>query len=291
MSDHIIAFSLQSCISDIKEKSCDYNLNLKNIFSHKKLFFTNYYSENFKDIMDNLFLAIKENGEFKVTSSIIYANPENDSIYYIFGTDNGKIYIIDIFFKPNLSLTKTLYINSHSAPIDMLTIYENRFLISSCCNGDICFTEIYKEKLDFFYLKQSSLQEINMVEDHHIFEITPYFTLKNYHKLNRIMSVTQLDNFNSFSEEPQNKSKKNFLCFITEGNLIINNMETFKIVFSLPINDEKIIGVYHINYQSCILFLLEDFTIKVGNYTTKRIDRTITDIDKGKIIYHKAIFF
>jgi len=281
LPDILISFTINAKIFEIQEKQSDFSLNFHNIFTQKKLFFTNYYSENFKDIRDNLINSIKVNGDFKVTCSTIYANPENDSIYYIFGTDNGKIYIVDIFFKSDLTLTKTLSINCHGGSIDILTIYENKFLISSCSNGDICFTEIYKDKLDFIYSKQTALQERNLLDDLHIFEITPFFTFKNYHKLERIMSVTQLDNFNSFSEESISKNKKNFLCFVTESKILVKNMETFKIVFSLPINDEKIIGIYHINYQSCLLFLLDDFKVIVGNYTTKFIDRTITEIEKG----------
>ncbi len=145
----------------------------------------------------------------------------------------------------------------------------------------MCFTEIYKEKLEFICAKQIALKEMNMLEDPHLFEITPFITFKNYDKINRIMNVTLLDFFNTFNND-DNKDKKNFLCFVSDSRIRVKNMDPYKDVFTFPINDEKVLGVYHINYQNCILFLLDNFTVKVGNYTTKTIDRTITDIDKSK---------
>ena len=91
-------------INKNNEKYVDRKINLSNIFekSNKKLFFTNYFMANFpgylKDCLKEFNKTCLKDEPFKVTSSLIYAFSENYSIYYIIGTNTGKVGIFDIFF-------------------------------------------------------------------------------------------------------------------------------------------------------------------------------------------------
>ena len=113
----------------------DGKINLNNIFekSNKKLFFTNYFMANFpgylKDCLKELNKYRLNTEPFRVTSSLIYAFSENPSIYYIIGTNTGKVAIFDIFFTKDIKLSPILYIDTHKASIETLSIYENRLLI------------------------------------------------------------------------------------------------------------------------------------------------------------------
>ena len=90
-------------------KSHEFEINLLKIIKKKEknIFFSNYFSLNFSDYIDFLLKKITFNEkekEIKISSSLIWSFNENNSIYYIIGTENGKILIFDILkfkFKSN----------------------------------------------------------------------------------------------------------------------------------------------------------------------------------------------
>ena len=140
-------------INKNNQKYVDSMINLNNIFekSNKKLFFTNYFMANFpgylKDCLKEFNKFCLKEEPFRVTSSLIYSFNENPSIYYIIGTSTGKVGIFDIFFRENIALSPILYIDTHKASIETLSIYENKLLIISSNDGMISFTDITPVKL------------------------------------------------------------------------------------------------------------------------------------------------
>ena len=140
-------------INKNNEKYVDKMLNLNNIFEsqNKKIFFTNYFMANFpgylKDTLKEFNRGCYKDEPFTVTSSLIYCFNENPSIYYIMGTSTGKVGIFDIFFTEEIRLSPILYIDTHKASIETLSIYENRLLIISSSDGMISFTDISPVKL------------------------------------------------------------------------------------------------------------------------------------------------
>ena len=140
-------------INKNNEKYVDKMINLKNIFEsqNKKIFFTNYFMNNFpgylRDTLKEFNRGCFRDEPFRITSSLIYCFNENPSIYYIMGTSTGKVGIFDIFFTEEIRLSPILYIDTHKASIETLSIYENRLLIISSSDGMISFTDISPVKL------------------------------------------------------------------------------------------------------------------------------------------------
>ena len=140
-------------INKNNEKYVDKMINLNNIFENqnKKIFFTNYFMNNFpgylRDTLKEFNRGCSRDEPFRITSSLIYCFNENPSIYYIMGTNTGKVGIFDIFFTEDIRLSPILYIDSHKASIETLSIYENHFLIISSSDGMISFTDISPIKL------------------------------------------------------------------------------------------------------------------------------------------------
>ena len=140
-------------INKNNEKYVDSKINLNNIFekTNKKVFFTNYFMENFpgylKDFLKEFSKNCLKEDPFRITSSLLYSFIENPSIYYIIGTSTGKVGIFDIFFTEDIKLSPILYIDSHKTAIETLSIYENRLLIISSSDGMISFTDINPAKL------------------------------------------------------------------------------------------------------------------------------------------------
>ena len=166
-------------INKNNEKYVDGKINLNNIFekSNKKLFFTNYFMANFpgylKDCLKE-FNKYRQNAEpFRVTSSLIYAYSENPSIYYIIGTNTGKVGIFDIFFTKDIKLSPILYIDTHKASIETLSIYENRLLIISSSDGMISFTDISSVKLKNAF--SSILTSIENVDPNFMSSMKQYY--------------------------------------------------------------------------------------------------------------------
>lgn len=140
-------------INKNNEKYVDKMINLNNIFEsqNKKIFFTNYFMANFpgylRDTLKEFNRGCYKDEPFKITSSLIYCFNENASIYYIMGTSTGKVGIFDIFFTEDIRLSSVLYIDTHKASIETLSIYENRLLIISSSDGMISFTDVSPIKL------------------------------------------------------------------------------------------------------------------------------------------------
>ena len=197
--DYFQIFDLRR-INNNNEKYVDKIINLKEIFNQegKKIYFTNYlnvtfpsyikdilhklssevnkkaklttlndsnyniYQENIPfDINHNILNTIKTNYNFSITASLIYFYYENKSIYYIIGTNTGKIAIIDIFFTDNLSLNPVIFLDYHKSQIDKFLIYENRLLITSSIDGMVSFTDISKQKIDFTMYKTQNNDLVN----------------------------------------------------------------------------------------------------------------------------------
>ena len=140
-------------INKNNEKYVDRMINLNNIFEsqNKKIFFTNYFMANFpgylRDTLKEFNKGCFRDEPFRITSSLIYCFNDNPSIYYIIGTNTGKVGIFDIFFTEDIKLNSVLYIDTHKASIETLSIYENRLLIISSSDGMISFTDISSVKL------------------------------------------------------------------------------------------------------------------------------------------------
>jgi WD40 repeat protein len=358
------------------EKYVDQTYELSNIFStsRKELFFTNYFKENFPDqhshflknigkrpldkmvkdfyaekIIENLNKIdnIKKksssdllNYKFKITCSTIFSSPENSGIYYITGTNCGKISIIDIFMKEGFTISPMIIIDYHTSSIETLNIYENKYLIASSSDGMLTITDISKEKLEsainrvsgevienfdfdnikqvlsnkesiengngenknpslnlnYYYSKRKSLSNINIennmiinaVNDAigkktlPIIDLLPVMTIKNYSKVKKILTIYQLDNFQISFDENFKRKQKNLLALENDDNsAIVVNMDTLQILYRFNINsDTAIKAVYHISYEKCLVFYLENNTVKVCNYVTRTADRTISSLDK-----------
>ena len=95
-------------INKNNEKYVDRMINLNNIFEsqNKKIFFTNYFMANFpgylRDTLKEFNKGCFRDEPFRITSSLIYCFNDNPSIYYIIGTNTGKVGIFDIFFTNTL---------------------------------------------------------------------------------------------------------------------------------------------------------------------------------------------
>ena len=100
------------------------------------------------DMINSNILPQKIKYNFEITSSLIYSYSENKSIYYIIGTDTGKVAIIDIFFSDSLKLNPVIFLDYHTSPIETFSIYENRILITSSLDGMVSFTDISNQKIE-----------------------------------------------------------------------------------------------------------------------------------------------
>ena len=149
-------------INKNNEKYVDRMINLNNIFEsqNKKIFFTNYFMANFpgylRDTLKEFNRGCTKDEPFRITTSMIYSFNENPSIYYIMGTSTGKVGIFDIFFTEEIKFNSVLYINTHKASIETLSIYENRLLIISSSDGMISFTDISPSKLKNAFRSQGT---------------------------------------------------------------------------------------------------------------------------------------
>ena len=197
---YFLIFDLRR-INNNNEKYVDKMINLNELFNQegKKLYFTNYLNITFPsyindilnklssedkknekklqelndnnynihvenipfDINNNILNPIKTNYNFNITASLIYSYSENKSIYYIIGTNTGKVAIIDIFFKENLSLNPVIFLDYHKSQIDKFSIYENRLLITSSIDGMVSFTDISKQKIESSIYKTQNNDLIN----------------------------------------------------------------------------------------------------------------------------------
>jgi len=90
----------------------------------------------------------KEKKSFKISASCILAEPDNNSIYYIFGTDVGKIAIIDIFFDDALNLNPIFLLNYHTKSIYFMMIIDQKFLIAASEDGVISITDVCKMTIE-----------------------------------------------------------------------------------------------------------------------------------------------
>ena len=157
-------------INKNNEKYSDKIINLKDLFNikSKKIFFTNYFNINFNDYINNILQEIipppknnenfkvlnllenqeKLNNSFKITSSIFFCYSLNKTIYYIIGTNTGKVIMFDIFFTEQLKLNPIIIIDYHSTEIINFSIFNNRILITSSIDGLISFTDIGLNKIE-----------------------------------------------------------------------------------------------------------------------------------------------
>ena len=294
---YFLIFDLRR-INNNNEKYVDKMINLNELFNQegKKLYFTNYlnitfpsyindilnklssedkknekklqelndnnyniYVENIPfDINNNILNPIKTNYNFNITASLIYSYSENKSIYYIIGTNTGKVAIIDIFFTENLSLNPVIFLDYHKSQIDKFSIYENRLLITSSIDGMVSFTDISKQKiessiyktqnndlinnnnlnniinsmqvsnnkksLDDNIINQFNLNYIKHLkkiydENNILITLIPIYNYKFFCKLKRILPVTLLDNDSSFFIPDEQRRKINSLiALIFENN-------------------------------------------------------------------------
>jgi hypothetical protein len=299
---------------------------------------------------------------FKVSASLIFSYPNNRSIYYVFGTDTGKVAMIDIFLNlennrnsSNSFLTPNpmILIDYHTSRIETLSIFENKYLIASSEDGLITFTDISNQKLksalessenvienfdyekvksvikdtnsNYYFSKKKSLSNINTLFDFgkserknsnpsikgeekiippKLVNLLPLHTIKNYNKLKRILSVTQIDTMTNFQLDENFKRKTNILLGFQLGDNSVQiieidkslsnstsnskeeeqkiNSTSVRTIYTFNINSNKndIKAIYHISYQKSLIFYMNDNTIRVTNYATKTVDRIITDVNK-----------
>ena len=292
------------------KKSHEFEINLLKIIKKKEknIFFSNYFSLNFSDYIDFLLKKITLNDkekEIKITSSLIWSFNENNSIYYIIGTENGKILIFDIFFNENLNLNPIIIIKSHTKKIEYLNIYKNNILISASIDGLISFTDISKEKINstvnnvvnsrneyLINLEKQKKEKITaskliniLITDININSLlilifNPQFLLKRFYKLKRVLNVKVID------EENKNFNEKSLIGFVFDNNEIVvvdafNFNDNKNIIYDFNQNNKniEIESIYQIIYQKIIIFYLSDDSIKIVNYSTKNCDRIIKNHD------------
>lgn len=175
LEELIFIFDLHKIKYKKEEKFVDFTIELNNLFlrENEPLHFTNYFKDNFKEkynyYMDSIMcksfmsqdyipkkrkfstdinLAKKKSKTFNITASTILTDPDNKSIYYIFGTDSGNICMIDIFFDENLHLNPIFVMNYHTAKINFMMIMEQKYLISASDDGVISITDICKKTIE-----------------------------------------------------------------------------------------------------------------------------------------------
>ena len=181
-------------INNNQESNKD-NLNKDNNIEPEKV--KNNNSENQKD--QNIINELKINYNFQITSSLIYSYSENKSIYYIIGTNTGKVAIIDIFFEDNLKLNPVIFLDYHTSPIETFSIYENRILITSSSDGMVSFTDISNQKIEAAIYTATRADVIDNANVDNI--------MKKNQSLNRKYSID--DNItNQFSYSYINKLRK-----------------------------------------------------------------------------------
>jgi len=133
-------------ITKIKKKEQKGEVNLHHNTKYDKNI--NNRAINATDLNSEFKKRSKENKSFKITSSTILTDPENISIYYIFGTDVGKIAIIDIFFDENMGLNPIFLLNYHITKVYFMTIIDQKYLISASEDGVISITYICKSTIE-----------------------------------------------------------------------------------------------------------------------------------------------
>ena len=227
-------------INKNNEKYVDKMINLNNIFENqnKKIFFTNYFMANFpgylRDTLKEFNRGCFRDEPFRITASLIYCFNDNPSIYYIMGTSTGKVGIFDIFFTEEINLSPVLYIDSHKASIETLSIYENHYLIISSSDGMISFTDVSPVKLRNAF--KSVTTNIDTIDPNFLTTMKQYYgsIKKGVDKFNRkyitsvIMSLKNNKSFNmrkdssqSFNNQYNNtKRKKSFAATAGENNAL-----------------------------------------------------------------------
>ena len=147
------------------EKYVDKVISLKDIFDKKakQMFFTNYFKTNFPKYVSDITSELSDNDKmFEITCSSLYCYSENKSLYYIVGTKQGTVAIIDIFFSESLQLNPVVFIDYHRTKVETLSIYENRLLIISSSDGTVSFTDISQSKIDAAIASSNIVSESTM---------------------------------------------------------------------------------------------------------------------------------
>ena len=240
-------------INKNNEKYVDRMINLNNIFerNNKKIFFTNYFMANFpgylRDTLKEFNRGCTKDEPFRITTSMIYSFNENPSIYYIMGTSTGKVGIFDIFFTEDIRLSPVLYIDTHKASIETLSIYENRLLIISSSDGMISFTDISPVKLKNAF--QSVTTNIDNVDPNFVNTMKQYYgsIKKGIDKFNRkyilSYSIINKDSRNNNHRKISNHGFNNVLTLEKKKsfNTIVNDNNSLNVFFIqfLPINNIK----------------------------------------------------
>ena len=240
-------------INKNNEKYVDRMINLNNIFerNNKKIFFTNYFMANFpgylRDTLKEFNRGCTKDEPFRITTSMIYSFNENPSIYYIMGTSTGKVGIFDIFFTEDIRLSPVLYIDTHKASIETLSIYENRLLIISSSDGMISFTDISPVKLKNAF--QSVTTNIDNVDPNFVNTMKQYYgsIKKGIDKFNRkyilSYSIINKDSRNKNHRKISNHGFNNVLNLEKKKsfNTIVNDNNSLNVFFIqfLPINNIK----------------------------------------------------
>jgi hypothetical protein len=324
----VLIFDLRKSIVP-DEKYVDITLDLSSVFKNNHLFYTNYFRDNFRNQFNFIHSKINQRSDitktmretftrktkemaFKVTASCLFSNPENKSIYYIIGTDKGKIAILDTFLTEDYDVTPLIVIDYHWSKIEQLYIYNNQYLIASSIDGSISITEVTSEKisravgsiksnrgstetrrtngdpshLNYYYSKRKSLTkdfESMLIPDESmkIVDFLPIFTTKKYNKLKRVLTVMQIDSYH-IPYDDNNKEKDYIVLIFEDNSAMVIDMSSLKVAYNFNMNTKQnnISAVYLISYEKTFIFYLDNNSIKVVNYTTKSIDRYIHDVDK-----------
>ena len=158
-------------------------------------------------------------GDFNITCSAIFSYSENKTIYYIIGTDSGKVALIDIFFQENLTVSPILVIDYHQTPIESFAIYENRILITSSLDGTISFTDINSQKLE----AAISTLTINKVEYRDVLAETEMLRRNSIGRKNSLDEYSEQFNYSYVKRRSLRKSsvefKKNVITLIPNFNI------------------------------------------------------------------------
>lgn len=298
--------------SQYEERYCDFLLDLRSIFT-KKLYFNNYFKDNFKEIKGSImndlnsgydkFSNLNKNNNtklqsnisrkdsfesitnrdfifaknlFKITSSLIFYNSEDMNLYYIIGFNYGKIMIFDCFFNKNLEINPYIEINHHKSKIIYLQVYQNETLIAASDDGQISFTDISSSTLT----SQINLFKQNITKSENSFkiEIFPIKYHSYYYPLKQVKNCVLLDNNSFFQDEGlYSKSKTNLALIFEDNTSFIINMNSFKTIFNFSMNTKEIIGVYLSSINRVVMFLLYDYSLKICSINSRHMDRVIKD--------------
>lgn len=148
------------------------------------------------------------------------------------------------------------------------------------CNN-ICINKdklLDKNRLD----TKSDIQNKNKVV---YIDICPYFNYRSFYNIRKIFYVVQIEygkiDYNNYSNNSTKKHNNGYIGFIYLNNQVdIFDLNSTTKLYSLISNTIDIIGIYIHPINKVLMFLLQNFKLKICSYLNKCYERIISDHEK-----------